>query len=170
MPRPAFLYYIYFLSICCQIMPSAITLLYLFSASLLPGWAQACCPLLYFIYFQARPRPAVLSYFRLGPGLQSSTISIIRLGPCLLSSTISIFRLGPGLLSSTKSISRLGPGLLSSTISIFRLGPGLLAYISLHAYGQSWLTPWGYKTERYRCLDLLWYHGSVCRADNHPVW
>jgi hypothetical protein len=31
----------------------------------------------------------------------------------------------------------------------FRLSPSLLAYISLHAYGQAWLTPWGYTTQRW---------------------
>ena len=30
-----------------------------------------------------------------------------------------------------------------------RLNGSLLYYVSLHAYGQSWLTPFGYKTERY---------------------
>ena len=34
-----------------------------------------------------------------------------------------------------------------------RLGPSLLAYISLHAYGQSWLTPWGYTTHRWAPID-----------------
>ena len=28
-----------------------------------------------------------------------------------------------------------------------RLNSSLLYYVSLHAYGQSWLTPWGFKTE-----------------------
>ena len=64
------------------------------------------------------------------------------------------FDIGYGLGASTNPCEEVyqGPASLSepevlALISLGeRLNSSLLSYISLHAYGQSWLTPWGYKT------------------------
>ena len=65
------------------------------------------------------------------------------------------FHLGYGLGASTDPCSEVfqgpGPGSEPETKALQSLGEmlntSLLYYVSLHAYGQSWLTPWGYKTE-----------------------
>ena len=65
------------------------------------------------------------------------------------------FQLGYGLGASTDSCSEVfqgpGPGSEPETRALMSLGErlnsSLLYYVSLHAYGQSWLTPWGFTTE-----------------------
>ena len=65
------------------------------------------------------------------------------------------FHVGYGLGASTDSCSEIyqGPaaGSEPETQALMavgqRLNSSLLYYVSLHAYGQSWLTPWGYKTD-----------------------
>ena len=65
------------------------------------------------------------------------------------------FDLGYGLGASTDSCSEVfqgpGPGSEPESRALMSLGlrlnASLLYYVSLHAYGQSWLTPWGFKTE-----------------------
>lgn len=64
------------------------------------------------------------------------------------------FEIGYGLGADTNPCSEVykGPNAQSEpeTLAIVELGnrlnSSLLYYVSLHAYGQSWLTPWGYKT------------------------
>ena len=65
------------------------------------------------------------------------------------------FHLGYGLGASRDSCSEVfqgpGPGSEPETAALMSLGErlntSLLYYVSLHAYGQSWLTPWGFTTE-----------------------
>ena len=65
------------------------------------------------------------------------------------------FHLGYGLGASRDSCSEVfqgpGPGSEPETKALMSLGSrlntSLLYYVSLHAYGQSWLTPWGFTTE-----------------------
>ena len=65
------------------------------------------------------------------------------------------FHVGHGLGASEDSCSEVhqgpAPGSEPETQALMALGErhnsSLLYYVSLHAYGQSWLTPWGYKTE-----------------------
>ena len=67
------------------------------------------------------------------------------------------FHVGYGLGASTDSCSEIyqGPaaGSEPETQALMavgqRLNSSLLYYVSLHAYGQSWLTPWGYKTDQH---------------------
>ena len=64
------------------------------------------------------------------------------------------FEIGYGLGADTNPCSEVYKGTNAhsepETLAIVQLGTqlntSLLYYISLHAYGQSWLTPWGYKT------------------------
>ena len=79
--------------------------------------------------------------YDLGYGLGASTdpcqeVRPPHAGGCC--SCVQVYQ-GPGPLSEpeTAAMTGLGAGLNSS----------LLYYVSLHAYGQSWLTPWGFKTE-----------------------
>ena len=73
------------------------------------------------------------------------------------------FELGYGLGASTNPCEEVyqGPEAMSepetralATLSS-RLNTSLLYYISLHAYGQSWLTPWGYKTDPVHNMEQL---------------
>lgn len=65
------------------------------------------------------------------------------------------FPLGFGLGADAQPCSEVYKGLAplsepeSQALQLIsgRLNSSLLAYISLHAYGQSWLTPWGYQTK-----------------------
>ena len=73
------------------------------------------------------------------------------------------FDIGYGLGASTNPCEEVhqGPGPLSEpevlalTSLGARLNTSLICYISLHAYGQSWLTPWGYKTEAVHNMESL---------------
>ena len=73
------------------------------------------------------------------------------------------FDLGYGLGASKDPCQEVfqGPGPLSEpeTMALTNLGVKLnstiLYYISLHAYGQSWLTPWGFKTDPVDNMDQL---------------
>ena len=65
------------------------------------------------------------------------------------------FEVGYGLGADTNPCSEVYKGTHAhsepETLALIKLGTMLnttiLYYVSLHAYGQSWLTPWGYKTE-----------------------
>ena len=87
--------------------------------------------------------------YDLGYGLGASTdpcqeVRPPHAGGCC--SCVQVYQ-GPGPLSEpeTAAMTGLGAGLNSS----------LLYYVSLHAYGQSWLTPWGFKTEPVASMDKL---------------
>ena len=87
--------------------------------------------------------------YDLGYGLGASTdpcqeVRPPHTGGCC--SCVQVYQ-GPGPLSEpeTAAMTGLGAGLNSS----------LLYYVSLHAYGQSWLTPWGFKTEPVASMDKL---------------
>ena len=73
------------------------------------------------------------------------------------------FHLGYGLGASRDSCSEVfqgpGPGSEPETAALMSLGArlntSLLYYVSLHAYGQSWLTPWGFTTDPPSNLEEL---------------
>ena len=73
------------------------------------------------------------------------------------------FDIGYGLGASTNPCEEVyqgpdplsEPEVLALTSLAARLNTSLLAYISLHAYGQSWLTPWGYKPDPVPNMNAL---------------
>ena len=73
------------------------------------------------------------------------------------------FEVGYGLGADTNPCSEVYKGTHAhsepETLAIVQLGTQLnttlLYYVSLHAYGQSWLTPWGYKTGAVENMEEL---------------